>query len=113
MMNSKRIFLIAISSILSGYISYADDILKVTLRIENGKVVEGPKVIKLRKDAIVDLTVICDSIDEIHIHGYNIISKLSPHQPTTLRLVARHTGRFTFELHKADIELGAFEIYPN
>jgi hypothetical protein len=35
-----------------------------------------------------------------------------PNVPATLHFVADQTGRFTFELHGAGIELGALEVYP-
>jgi hypothetical protein len=90
----------------------ADDSVRVSLRVAGGKLVDGPKVIRLKRNAAVVLTVLSDTADEVHVHGYNLSLKLVPNETATLRFIAKHTGRFTFELHKAGTELGAFEIYP-
>ena len=38
--------------------------------------------------------------------------RLVPGQAARLEFVAQRTGRFTLELHRAGLELGAVEIYP-
>lgn len=83
-----------------------------TLVVKGGKVVEGPKVIKLKRDDAVTLNITADRADELHLHGYDLHLKLEAGKMATLKFVAKRTGRFTFELHEGGNELGAFEIYP-
>jgi hypothetical protein len=84
----------------------------IELTLQGGQVVGGARVIRLKRDDAVTLVVRSDKADELHVHGYNLKLKLLPNQAATLSFVAKHTGRFTFELHKAGTELGAFEVYP-
>lgn len=84
----------------------------IALVVQAGKLVSGPSVIKLKRDDPVLLTIVSDAADELHVHGYNLHVKLLPQQTATLQFIAKRTGRFTFELHKAGTELGAFEVYP-
>jgi hypothetical protein len=84
----------------------------VSVVVKGGKPVDGPSVVKLKRDDAVVLQVVTDTADELHLHGYNLHLKLQPNVPATLKFVARRTGRFSFELHKAGTELGVFEIYP-
>ena len=74
--------------------------------------VSGPKLIQLKRDDAVSMTIVSDSADELHVHGYDLHVPLVPNEPATLRFVARRTGRYGFELHRAGKELGVFEIYP-
>jgi len=110
-MNSRRLLLVAAAGLVI-HRAEADEAVRIPLRIAGGKLVDGPKVIRLKRNATVVLTVVCDTAEELHVHGYNLSLKLLPNQAATLRFVARHTGRFTFELHGAGTEIGAFEIYP-
>jgi hypothetical protein len=78
----------------------------------DGRVTSGPNVLKVKKDDRVRLSLTSDVADELHLHGYNLHLHLSPGRRATLEFVAKKTGRFTFELHHADVELGAIEVYP-
>jgi len=84
----------------------------VDLAIANGKLVSGPTVIQVKQKDRVIFHVKSDSADEIHLHGYNLHLLLRPGESATLDFIADKTGRFTYELHHADVELGALEIYP-
>lgn len=90
----------------------ADPPAPIELTVEGGRVVGGARVIRLKRDDPVTLVVRSDRADELHVHGYNLQADLAPGRPSTLSFVARRTGRFSLELHKAGIELGAFEVYP-
>lgn len=89
----------------------ADVIGPVDLRIDRGRL-KGPSLIKVKQDDTVVLRVTSDSADEFHLHGYDLLLPLYPGRPAELRFVASHSGRFTFELHREDLELGALEVYP-
>ena len=80
--------------------------------VQQGKRVSGPGVLKVQQGEDVTLHITTDSADEFHLHGYNLLVQLRPHQTATLHFVAKLAGRFTYELHKSDLELGALEVYP-
>jgi hypothetical protein len=84
----------------------------VDLTISKGKLVSGPSVVQVKQNEHVVFHIRADTADEVHLHGYNLHLRLVPNELETLDFVATKTGRFTYELHHADIELGALEIYP-
>jgi plastocyanin len=84
----------------------------VDIVVHQGKRVSGPAVIKVQQGDEVTLHITSDAADEFHLHGYNMLMHLAPNRTATLHFAAKLAGRFTFELHKADVELGAVEVYP-
>ena len=82
------------------------------LVIRQGRLVSGPTVIKVHQgdDVIVHLT--SDAADELHLHGYDLHAKTRAGETVTLQFSATRTGRFGYELHHANAELGALEVYP-
>lgn len=90
----------------------AAETMTVDLVVAGGKRVSGPNLIKLKRDDVLVLTVVSDRADNLHVHGYDVQLDLHAGRPASLRLVARRTGRFGFELHRSGLELGVLEIYP-
>jgi len=84
----------------------------VELRISRGMLVSGPPVIKLVQGDPVNLRVVSDTADELHLHGYDLHLQLNADVPASLHFIASRSGRFTYELHHAHQELGALEVYP-
>ncbi len=82
------------------------------LVVKQQKLVSGPAVIQVREGDAVVLTVTSDQADELHLHGYDRHVHLKPGAPATLKFTADKTGRFEYELHKAQLELGALEVRP-
>lgn len=82
------------------------------VRVESGFRIEGPAVIKLKRGDQVEIDFISDSADELHLHGYDITVVLIPNQVARLSFEAKYAGRFSYELHENDREIGAFEISP-
>jgi len=80
--------------------------------VQRGKRVSGPAILKVRQGDDVTLHITADTADEFHLHGYNLLVQLVPNHTATVHVVAKLSGRFTYELHKADLELGALEVYP-
>lgn len=80
--------------------------------VSQRRLVSGPTVIRVHKNETVVLSVTSDQADELHLHGYDLHAKLAPGQAANLQFVAKRTGRFTYELHRSGLELGAIEIYP-
>ena len=92
--------------------AFAADPAPIELAVVKGQVTGGAKVIRLKRDDPVTLTIRSDQADELHVHGYNLHADIVPGKPSTLKFVAKRTGRFSMELHKSGVELGTLEIYP-
>jgi len=90
----------------------AGTVQTIDLVVARGRLVQGPRVITARAGDHVSIRITSDAEDELHLHGYNLKLHLQPNEPQTLSFDARRTGRFTYELHRHDVELGALEVYP-
>lgn len=84
----------------------------VTLVVAKGRLVEGPSVVKATVGDRISMRITSDADDELHLHGYNLKLRLRAGVPATLAFQAGRSGRFTYELHRRDVELGALEVYP-
>jgi len=80
--------------------------------VRNGRRVSEPAVLKVKQGDEVTLRVTSDAPDEMHLHGYDRHLKLVPGKTAVLEFNAKLSGRFTYELHKSGLELGAVEVYP-
>ncbi|MGA2551581.1 MAG: hypothetical protein ABSF50_15620 [Burkholderiaceae bacterium] len=85
-------------------------VIEITVR--GGRRVQGPAIVKVHQDDDVTLVITDDAADELHLHGYDLHASIQPGVAATIQFRANRTGRFTFELHKANVELGAIEVYP-
>jgi FtsP/CotA-like multicopper oxidase with cupredoxin domain len=90
----------------------ADAPVVADIEIRGGRRVSGPAVVKVKQGDNVTLRITNDRVDELHLHGYNLHAPVTPGTPAVLTFTAKFSGRFTFELHKAEIEIGALEVYP-
>jgi hypothetical protein len=50
--------------------------------------------------------------DEVHLHGYNLMSDVTPEQPARIDFVADVPGVFECELENAGIPLFELEVSP-
>ena len=100
------------SLMLGALPAFAADPAPIELAVVKGQVSGGAKVIRLKRDDPVSLTIRSDQADELHVHGYNLHADIVPGKPSTLKFIAKRTGRFSMELHKSGVELGTLEIYP-
>jgi heme/copper-type cytochrome/quinol oxidase subunit 2 len=82
------------------------------LVVREGKLVSGPSVIAVSEGDEVRIRITADRADEVHVHGYDLHAHLTPGAQAELAFKATRTGRFEFELHKANLELGALEVRP-
>lgn len=89
----------------------AEDV-KIALEARGGKPVGEVKVVRLKRDDQVSLSILADRADEVHVHGYDLKLKLEANKPGALQFVAKRTGRFAIELHKTGAEIAVLEIYP-
>jgi hypothetical protein len=84
----------------------------VDLVIAHGRLVSGPSVVRVKQNDPVVFHVTSDVADELHLHGYNLQLALKPGTTATLEVRTARAGRFPYELHHLDFELGALEVYP-
>jgi heme/copper-type cytochrome/quinol oxidase subunit 2 len=80
--------------------------------VQRGRRVSEPAVLKVHQGDDVKFRITSDVTDEFHLHGYNLEVPVSPERSAVLQFTAKLTGRFTYELHKSGLELGALEVYP-
>jgi hypothetical protein len=58
----------------------------------------------------VRLTVTSDAADEVHVHGFDLTTALSPGQAAQLEFVADRAGIFEIELHDAGTVLTRLQV---
>jgi hypothetical protein len=80
--------------------------------VKNGRLVSKRRILVVHRNDNVTLHITSDAPNEFHLHGYNLLVELVPGKTATLHFRANLTGRFTYELHKTELELGALEVYP-
>src|SRR2546423_1402577 len=69
------------------------------LRIENGRLADDLKVIRVRRGDMVELNWSADRRTALHLHGYDIEITVDAGRPQTMSFTARATGRFPIEKH--------------
>ena len=91
------------------------------LRIEKGRVAQSMRLIRVRQGDAVKLRWTTDRPIILHLHGYDIETKVEPGGPAEMAFTARATGRFGIEEHKPSAKGGhshgeaplvRIEVYP-
>ena len=82
------------------------------LRIAERKIVEGPKVLRVRQNDAVTLRITADETEEFHLHGYDRSVDIGPDKTATLSFAASASGNFLIELEESKTEIGAVEVLP-
>jgi len=90
------------------------------LRIENGRLPQNMRLIRVKQNDVVKLNWRADKRTEIHLHGYDVSKIVEPGAVAELAFTARATGRFTVEPHVAKPSGGhshgsvlvTIEVYP-
>jgi hypothetical protein len=91
------------------------------LRIQNGRVPENMRLIRVKQNDVVKLQWSTDKAINLHLHGYDIEKAVAPGAVSEITFTARATGRFTVAPHLAaqpggghahgDV-LVTIEVYP-
>jgi hypothetical protein len=71
-------------------------------KIENGRVAEHLRRARVRQGDAVRLRWSTDRPIVLHLHGYDIETKVMPGAVAEMAFIARATGRFPVEEHKPD-----------
>jgi hypothetical protein len=72
--------------------------------------VSGPAAIQVQLGEAVDVWVLSDVSDEVHVHGYDLTFELVPGVPNQISFVADVPGVFEVELHDANAVLFNLEV---
>jgi hypothetical protein len=75
-----------------------------------GGVASGPAVFSYDLGDTVDITVISDVDDELHVHGYDLVFALTADLPITLDFVADVPGVFEVEIHTGHAHVFDIEV---
>lgn len=67
--------------------------------LEGGKLAAGPKVIRVSEGDTVEIRWTIDTAAEVHLHGYDIETRVAPGATATMAFEAFATGRFPITLH--------------
>ena len=61
---------------------------------------------------VVEIRVVADVADEIHVHGYDLTFPTEPGVPTVVTFTADAQGIFDVELEEAEIPLFELVVAP-
>ena len=86
--------------------------VQVRYEVILGQRILGPDRIVAEQGQQVQIEVLSDRDDELHLHGYDLHFALPAGKAVTLSLRAEHSGRFELELHKQHLTLAALEVHP-
>ena len=70
----------------------------VALEVVGGKI-DGSDVIRLTQGDQAELRWLTDQAIDIHLHGYDIETKVNPGAPASMRFTAHATGRYPVTMH--------------
>jgi len=76
------------------------------LKIEKGRVAQAMRLIRVRQGDAVKLRWTTDRPIILHLHGYDIETKVEPGATADMAFTARATGRFPIEEHKPNVKGG-------
>ncbi len=87
----------------------------IELALRNGRLPEDRRVVRVSQGDEVTLRWTTDRPLTVHLHGYDIETKLSPGTSVSTRFTARATGRFAIEIHgdRGEERIVAYlEVHP-
>lgn len=76
------------------------------IKIEKGRVAPSLRLIRVKQGDAVRLRWTSDRPIALHLHGYDIESKVEPGKVSEMAFTARATGRFPIEEHKPNAKGG-------
>lgn len=82
------------------------------IRVEDGVKVEGPDTISVAQGEMVVFQVVADVVDEVHVHGYDLLFETVPGEPIVVEFMADATGIFEVELEESHLDLVNIEVTP-
>jgi hypothetical protein len=115
---TRRFFTAALVFLCGGLPVHAANIKTFETEIANGAVV-GKKSVRVTRGDTVILRWKSDKPLELHLHGYDVTTRVTPGAPAEMKVSARATGRFPVEVHVVGARGGHahkpifhLEVYP-
>lgn len=85
----------------------------VTIRLEvPADAVPGVRRLSVQRGREVELVVVSEVSDHVHLHGYDLLADVGPGQPGTISFTADAPGRFEIELEERGLQLAELEVRP-
>jgi hypothetical protein len=72
----------------------------------------GIKRISVNQDRRVVIIVAADRTEEVHVHGYDLKSDVTPARPARFSFRAREPGRFEIEFEGSGEEIAELSVNP-
>jgi plastocyanin len=88
----------------------AADVVEIRVTVSGGRVEPGPSVHKVAKGRTVRIVVTSDKDDELHVHGYDLETKITAGRPATVEFTADQAGRFEVETHESGLQLLQLQV---
>lgn len=91
----------------------------IEVRIENRKVVAPNEAIRITEGNLVELRWTSDETAELHLHGYDLKTRVRPDGPAAMVIEAYAAGRFPITSHRwgdgghGHDALTYLEVYPD
>ncbi len=84
------------------------------LYIQHGKILTDERTIRVSQGDQVELYWSSDKPDVLHLHGYDIHTKVTPHVPAVMKFKAFASGRFSVKSHgeSGHASLIYLEVHP-
>ena len=98
----------ACSSSSGGVATAASGANRIDVEVRLGRILSGPRVVRVDRGQQVQLTVDADVNDKVHVHGYDLYSPVAAGVPATVTFAAEIPGEFDVELERS--RLGLVEI---
>ncbi|MYG94642.1 MAG: hypothetical protein F4138_06610 [Acidimicrobiia bacterium] len=80
---------------------HGDADVAIRLQVVDGKSADGVQRYTAETGDDISIVVNGDTVDELHIHGYDIVVPFAPDQPGTTEFEASIPGTFEVETHSA------------
>lgn len=90
----------------------SDQPQRVSVVYRNGEVVGGIVQADIQEGSQVLLVVRADVSDEVHVHGYDLSTNVTPEQPARITFRADVPGEFDVELEELSAPLAVLTVNP-
>lgn len=124
-MNKNLIYLVAALVILAGLLvifkpaekvvpanSSKTEVKTYELEVKNKKLVSGPEKITVTEGEKIIIKITVDEDEEFHLHGYDQSIDVQKNKQAELKVTAKITGSFAFELENSKTDISSLEVNP-
>ncbi|HSO01233.1 MAG TPA: hypothetical protein VLS46_01800 [Gaiellaceae bacterium] len=85
----------------------------VTIRLEvPADTVAEVRRLSVQRGREVELVIVSEVSDHLHVHGYDLLADVGPGLPGTIAFTADAPGRFEIELEERGVQLAELEVRP-